>query len=271
MRGRRFALNYVRPMIPSPAALVVAHPGHELRLYHWLETARPLVFVMTDGSGSGRSRINSTLEVLSASGCTTGAIMAGFTDREIYRMLLNGNVDPVLAMTLELADGLIEHGIRSVVADAFELYNPTHDLCSAVASLAAERAGLATNRRIARYEFAVTEAPSAGGETVELDDVAVARKMAVAHRYEALSSEVESLIARIGEDALKREVLSPIGTSVKLPNPASKPFYETHGEKRVAAGHYSTVIRYEQHFRPFVETLMRTVRAIAAAAPHHAY
>jgi hypothetical protein len=258
-------------MIPSPAALVVAHPGHELRLYHWLETARPLVFVITDGSGSGRSRINSTREALRTSGCTAGSIMAAFTDQEIYRLMLNGNVDPVVAMTLDLAECLIEHDIRSVVADAFELYNPTHDLCSAVASLAAERAGLATNRRIARYEYAVTEASSRDGVTLELDDAAVARKLAAAHRYETLNLEVESLIARIGGDAVRREVLRPIASAVDLSNPVSKPFYETHGEKRVAAGQYSTVIRYGQHFRPFVQKLIVTVQASAAAAPHHAY
>src|SRR5258708_11323003 len=121
-------------MIPSPAALVVAHPGHELRLYRWLEMARPLVFVITDGSGSGRSRISSTIEILETSGCTAGSIMGVFNDREIYRLMLNGDVDPVVAMTLELADSLIEHDIRSVVADTFEVYNPTHDLPSAMAS-----------------------------------------------------------------------------------------------------------------------------------------
>jgi hypothetical protein len=31
------------------AALVVAHPGHELRVFHWLRLARPCVFVLTDG------------------------------------------------------------------------------------------------------------------------------------------------------------------------------------------------------------------------------
>jgi hypothetical protein len=258
-------------MIPFPAALVVAHPGHELRLHHWLETAKPVVFVITDGSGSGRSRINSTSEVLRATGCTAGSIMADFTDREIYRMMLNGNVDPVVAMTLELADSLIEHNIRSVVADAFEFYNPTHDLCSAVASLAAERAALATSRRIARYEYAVTQPSSLDGETFELDEVAMARKLAAADRYEPLKVEVATLIARIGGDAVRREVLTPITAAVELSNPASKPFYETHGETRVAAGQYDTVIRYEQHFRPFVQKLIVTVQAIAAAAPHHAY
>lgn len=31
--------------------LIMAHPGHELLLYHWLEIARPTVFALSDGSG----------------------------------------------------------------------------------------------------------------------------------------------------------------------------------------------------------------------------
>lgn len=220
---------------------------------------------MTDGSGSGRSRIHSTIDLLEATGCTAGSIMAPFTDREIYRMLLEGEVDPVYAMSLDLADSLVDHGIRAVVADACEWYNPTHDLCSVMARLAAERAGLASGRRIACYEYAVTEAASDGGETLDLDDAALSRKTAAAHRYEALSLEVENLIGRIGIDALRREVLRPVTTDLERMQPRSKPFYETHGESRVAAGQYSTVIRYEQHFRPFVAALIAAVRNAAPA------
>jgi hypothetical protein len=257
-------------MTHFPAALVVAHPGHELRLHHWLETARPVVFVLTDGSGSGQSRIDATLDVLGATGCTAGSIMAGVTDREIYRMMLEGDVDRVAELTLELAESLIAHGIRSVVADAYEAYNPTHDLCAVMANLAAERAEQVTGRRVALYEYAVTEAASGEGEMLELDDAALARKLAAAHRCEALRIEVESLIAHIGVNALRREVLRPLTTGVLPPRPASKPFYETHGEERVAAGHYRTVIRYEEHFRPFVEALVTEVQAAgveAASAP----
>jgi hypothetical protein len=253
-------------MVASPAVLVVAHPGHELRLHHWLESARPRVFVITDGSGSGRARIASTLETLAATGCAAGAIMGAFTDREIYRLILNGDVDPIVSMTVDLADELIEHDVGSVVADSFEFYNPTHDLCSVVASLAKKAAQLATGRTIARYAYAVTEAPSGDGETLLLDDAALARKIAAADRCESLKAEVESLLARIGVDALRREVLTPAGA--ETPKPATKPFYETHGENRVAAGHYMTVIRYEQHFRPFVEKLAAAVQATGVA--HHA-
>src|SRR5438874_10650589 len=101
-------------MIASPAALIVAHPGHELRLYRWLEMARPLVFVITDGSGSGRSRIACTIDILEAIGCARGSIMGAFTDRETYRLMLDGDVDPIVALTLELSESLIERKIQSV-------------------------------------------------------------------------------------------------------------------------------------------------------------
>lgn len=248
-------------MLPAPAALVIAHPGHELRLHHWLEVAHPRVFVLTDGSGSGGSRIHSTIEILRTNGCAAGSILGAFTDREIYRALLDGDVDRTVAMTLQLADDLLEHGIRSVVTDAFETYNPTHDLASVVTRLAAERAGLA---RV--YEYAVTEIPFSDGETLELDDAALSRKIAAAQGCAELQLEVRSLIERIGLDALRREVFRPIATAIALPGLPSKPFYETHGEQRVAAGQYGTVIRYEEHFRPFVETLRAAVKAMPLLA-----
>jgi len=39
--------------------LILAHPGHELRAYHFLERVCPFVAVMTDGSGSiGTPRVD---------------------------------------------------------------------------------------------------------------------------------------------------------------------------------------------------------------------
>jgi hypothetical protein len=253
-------------MILAPAALVVAHPGHELRLHRWLELARPMVLVLTDGSGSGRSRIDSTFAIVGATGSRPGAVMGAFTDHEMYRLMLSGDVEPIVATTLMLSDLFVEQGIRTVVADAFEWYNPTHDLCAVMASLAAERAALASGRSVARCEYAVTESPAAGGETFELDDEAMARKLTAAHSCSELAREVESLIAKIGLDALRREVLRPVEAVLESMRPAATPFYETHGEKRVASGQYGLVIRWDTHLRPFLEKLTAAVRGTGVAA-----
>ena len=55
--------------VPSSprCAVLLAHPGHELVIHEFVSRARPLVAVLTDGSGnSGESRIDSTTRVLEA-------------------------------------------------------------------------------------------------------------------------------------------------------------------------------------------------------------
>src|ERR1700742_4299674 len=67
------------------AALIVAHPGHELRLHGWMSLARPCVYVLTDGSGhSGQSRLAATTQLLSTIRAESGCIYGRFTDAEFY-------------------------------------------------------------------------------------------------------------------------------------------------------------------------------------------
>src|SRR4051812_17884700 len=74
---------------PSRAVLVVGHPGHELRVYGWLADVRPVVHVVTDGSGSdGVSRVGSTSALLDGAGACRGLIYGRMSDREIYAAIL---------------------------------------------------------------------------------------------------------------------------------------------------------------------------------------
>lgn len=230
-----------------------------------------MVFVLTDGSGSGgESRTASSVELLAANGCAAGSLMGGFTDREIYEAILSGDTGAVTDATLLLADDLVERGIESVVADAFEYYNPTHDLCAVMASLAVERAQIESGRTIARYAYAVTQTPEDGGMAIDLDDDALERKLATAYRFQDLRHEVDALVARVGVDRLRREVLHPVTPAVDLAPTVATPFYELRGEQRVAAGLYGTVLRYATHFVPFVRTLAAEVRA-ARTSPRRLY
>lgn len=74
------------------AALVIGHPGHELRVHHWLEKARPLVLVLTDGSGHlSAGRLDRTAAVLAGADASPAANFFGKTsDRELYRAILTG-------------------------------------------------------------------------------------------------------------------------------------------------------------------------------------
>src|SRR5262245_43976834 len=111
------------------AALVVAHPGHELRVHGWLQQVRPLVCVMTDGSGrSGCSRVAATRRLLSEVGARPGGIYGRWTDARVYEALLGGEFAFFTAIAEELAATLVTEQIQYVATDAAEGYNPTHDI-----------------------------------------------------------------------------------------------------------------------------------------------
>src|ERR1700687_3197739 len=89
------------------ALLVMAHPGHELRLFGWLCNARPDVLVLTDGSGhSGRPRIAATRGVVQVTGARAGPVFGELTDRELYVALLKGDAAPFAKLTTALASVL---------------------------------------------------------------------------------------------------------------------------------------------------------------------
>jgi len=257
------------------AALFVAHPGHELRVHRWLELARPLVFVLTDGSGrTGRSRLAATSEVLARCGARPGPIYGRMTDGELYRALLDGRRELFAGLAEELAESLRREAIQLVAGDAIEGFNPAHDvsrllLNAAVASL---RAG---GRTIENRDFPLDGAPGAPtGEgraatlRIQLDPEALARKLAAARSYPGLEDEVERALARYGPGAFQTECLREVhyGLDVErlVPDP---PYYEVYGERQVAAGLYRQVLRYREHVAPVVEWLRSGAHLPPASLP----
>lgn len=251
-------------MTVQPSILFVAHPGHELRLHYWLSIARPAVHVLTDGSGGsgGVSRILSTVRVINGTNASQGSIFGRFTDEAVYRAMLTGDAATFAAVTRELAEAIVTSGAQRVVADAWEYYNPAHDLCRFLADLAVEQARLATGRSIESCAFDVT-VPSPGGDhRFVLDDEALARKIAAAKAYPELGAEVDAELRRGGEDALRHEHLHRLDAPVAVPPPASHAIlYETRGEEQVAKGKYATVLRYRTHVAPLLAAIAHEVRS----------
>src|SRR5947208_3095820 len=103
------------PALPGRrAALVIAHPGHELRVHGWVELARPLAFVLTDGSGhTGQSRLTSTSGLLERAGAAPGGIYGRLTDRALYAAILGGDVDLVAGLAGEVAATFAETGLEA--------------------------------------------------------------------------------------------------------------------------------------------------------------
>src|SRR5450756_1378498 len=111
-------------MKPTKAAMIIAHPGHELRVHHWLETARPEVLVLTDGSGrTNQSRLPSTTKVLERAGAVPGPVYGRFTDAELYQVMLAGKAAEAVNLLQETADWLSAGQFELVAGDALEGYN----------------------------------------------------------------------------------------------------------------------------------------------------
>lgn len=246
-----------------PAALVIAHPGHELKVHRWLELARPLVFVLTDGSGhGGRSRLASTAALLARTGARPGPIFGRMADRDLYRSLLAGRMEPFIGLSEELAESLRREGIKLVAGDAVEGFNPGHDVCRLLlnAAVARLRAG---GQAAENCDFLLDGGPDhrpaedhEGGVHLELDGPALARKLAAARSYPGLEEEVARALARHGSDAFRNERLRQVRYGLDIGGQFSRPpFYEIHGERQVAAGFYREVLRYHAHVAPLAESL----------------
>jgi hypothetical protein len=246
-----------------PALLVVAHPGHELRVHGWLELAKPEVWVLTDGGGrTGIGRLGSSRAVIERAGARTGPVFGAFTDQEAYRLLLSGEVEPVARLVERLADRLAAEEAVYVVGDALEGFNPVHDLCRVVVDAATVRVERRTGRQVDSFDFPLEAAPDTPGGDGEdlrlpLDEAAVARKIAAAQGYPEMAAEVAHALTSHGQAAFAVERLRPVAAlrplAAQLPRP---PLYERFGEERVAAGSYRQVLRFAEHFAPYAAALI---------------
>lgn len=235
-------------------ALFVAHPGHELRLHHWLEVERPVVYVLTDGSGrNSRPRVHESRALLDRCGATAGSIFGRFTDRDLYAMLLAADVAPVADAVRELQHDLRDKRVELVAGDAWELYNPAHDLCRVMLNMAA---GTLPN-----YEVAIVRPPRGADITLSLDAAALKRKLAAANAYQSMRSEVEDVLQREGVEGFRVETMC---RTVPLDPPEVVADYEMFGADRVTSGYYDTVIRYREHFAPFVTRLAEELKLAIA-------
>jgi hypothetical protein len=244
-------------------ALVVAHPGHELMVYGWLEQARPLVFVLTDGSGrSNHSRLGSTTKIIHQVGAQAGSIYGRFTDAAAYAAVLNHDYDVFVDLARELSEAFIVERIECVAGDALEGYNSVHDVCRLVVNAAVTLASRRREHQIANFEFSLVNQPESDLRTpaaddlwLQLDEGAFARKISAAEGYAELAGEVFEALARAPVNAFRVERLVPVAEAAANRFDGEAPFYERYGEKQVAAGHYREVLRYAEHIAPLVEAL----------------
>lgn len=231
-------------------------------MHGWLEQARPEVWVLTDGSGHGEvSRVPSTQRVLAAARAQPGPVFGRWSDREAYRILLEGDTAAVGAVVDELAEALRDPEVALVAGDAFEGFNPIHDLCRLVIDLAVVKADAARGRNLQSFEFPLEAAPGwqvrPEALRLQLDDAQLERKIAASQSYPELHAEVERALREHGRDAFRNEWLSPVEPLATLARARGRvPAYERYGEEQVKKGIYARVLRHDEHFAPLADRLV---------------
>lgn len=254
----------------SQAAIIVAHPGHELRVFHWMEQHQPFYCCLTDGSGgSGASRLGSTMEILRAVNGRPGPVFGRYPDAAVYQLLLDRAIPAFTALVEELADWLERGDVTEVVGDAAEGFNPTHDLCRVLVDGAVDLVVRRTNRVIRSLDYIVDGQPDACPEPlrnemirIELDTAALERKIAAARGYAEMRDEVDFALKRYGPQAFATEYLRPARTDLAFAAfEHEPPRYERYGEMRVGQGRYADVIRFRDHVEPVRQAIADAVHA----------
>lgn len=256
---------------PKQVALVAAHPGHELRVFHWFQQFRPTMYILTDGSGrDGNSRLHATTRLVDRAGARIGSVYGPHSDREIYQSVLELNCDLFQRLTDRLTEGLVEQKARFVLGDAAEGEFMSHDIWRESRLIAVRRAEQELGWPIVQYEFAVDSHPLNCPQSMDdqkvhlkLDEDSFGEKIDTAYEYLEVRRFVDEMMDAFGRDSFRTECLFPVcDESLLSLNHDGKPKYEVHGEQLVAEGIYSDVIRFSAHLQP----LARSLRAAYAKA-----
>lgn len=249
----------------SSSVLCIAHPGHELRVLQWLREARPVVLILTDGSGSSKSsRLEASRELVQEAGGTVGRIFGRYPDRGLYEIIRNQDLSAVTGLADELLATLEECHADVIAGDMLEGFNTGHDLCRMLIQAAVSRHARRRGHPVKNYEIvlerlAATMAERKPAVTLQLGKEGIASKRAcVEHRFPQLVEEMDRAVAKFGDVAVATETLFEAAEGLDDRwMEEEPPYYETFGRKQVAAGLYSEVITHETHMRPIAQALQK--------------
>lgn len=252
--------------------LLIAHPGHELRVLQWVAQTRPQVVMLTHGDGSlGQPRLGDSRALLERLGVAVrDDWLQAVSDQLIYQALLGRTGSPLPGWLDALFDACWAAGITTVVADEAEGYNPSHDLCRVLANRLTARLARA-GRTVVNLEMPLVGHPCdpwrwpGARVEVRLTPEQAVWKLTQMRDYArrcspVLEAEVEKMIDEFGREAFATECLFD---ATRTPYedglcPALAPHFEQVGEQRHAAGVYQDVIR-SSHVLRCVEAVCERV------------
>jgi hypothetical protein len=242
-------------------ALLLAHPGHELRLHGLIARTKPFCMVLMTGSRSGESQSRSfaSARVLAGLGCSTsfGAVL----DRDFYKIVLQGDIAPFVRWIETIARNLVANRIDRLIIDGWQLYSVSHDLTHVIGRLAAQQASRLLGRNIEVFHFEVVPGPLAGiadgapAAEILLSDAELDAKLRAIENYPEIEAELEAFRQiKMQEAARVESIFRPPGLEEIIRAPSAPPKYEFYGEQRQAQGIYRDVIRWRH-----VEGILRGI------------
>ena len=232
--------------------LILAHPGHELRIHHWIELHKPVVYLLTDGSGGKMSsRTHYSKDVIDRAGALSGAVFGEISDKDWYDSILNHRSELFLNVINTIVDDIPADRRVQIISDAVDGYNPMHDIAWAF--------GQSIHDRLARRNAVLPNLCSAAIPNVDgklevnlqLDSDARERKVAAVRGYTPLADEAKRVLEQ-DPTAFDHETL--ISQSFDWQRDHS-PQWEIIGKDRVASGLYTDCITYNGHVRPMLKLL----------------
>lgn len=166
----------MKPLPEGEFALSIAHPGHELRLYGFMEQAKPFIFILTDGGLPGdTSRMEKTLANLGSIYGNTAIIAKDkrdvlytikhkkpengeelfIKDYEILREIEEQKTDFFDFYIKKLANSLLFNKVDYVIMDAPD-DTKVHTVNTLLTHAAINLINEKTGKKISLYEFNVS-------------------------------------------------------------------------------------------------------------------
>jgi hypothetical protein len=195
-----------------------------------------------------------------------GSFFGRVTDVDLYHAIVRRDFQLSIRLAEELAQQIHEQEIEYVAGDAIEGYNPAHDLCRLIINSALIILKHRRRTVLSNFDFLLSGRPDVyAAEThsraimLHLNDKELETKLKAARGYRELQDEIDTTLDSYGSDAFRTECLRPAKFTNGSYDLQGTPFYESYGEKQVAAGFYSDVIRYREHMIPLAEALRHHV------------
>jgi len=233
--------------------LILAHPGHELRIHHWLEMNKPTVYLLTDGSGGQMaSRVHFSKDLIDRCGARSGAVFGEISDKDWYASIMAGKNDLLVKTIQTIIDDAPKNYPIQIVADALDGYNPMHDMAWFIGKIVHHQ----IKQKATAFPFlasaATTNVQGSVELSIQLNTEARARKISAVESYMPLAEEARRILE---QDPLAFDEEKLISQSFDW-QAKYDPLWEKIGRQRVNDGIYSDCLTFQQHVKPLVKDLI---------------